>query len=357
MQEPVWSITDVNGAVKDMLESAMMPFWLHGEIGTYSAHRSGHVYLVLKDSNCQLRATWFQYIHCSIVCCFRQKLEQEGLFSNERKSELPRYPRRVGVITAPEGAAVRDFMRLALNNFPAANIAVYPATMQGAGCVKDVCKALDFFNKNSDVDVVVITRGGGSMEDLWSFNDETLARKVAASRLPVVSAIGHEIDFTICDFVADMRASTPSAAANLLFSHYEALPESLNQLTQGIKNRLESSMQSARYRYGSASRHYILQEPRHLLELRQQQLDELDRGLLNRVRQKLNIQQHRLEGLEKQLKALSPNAVLKRGFAMVKDAQGNIVTQADSELLTKNVEILLAKGGIIGKVEKIIKNP
>lgn len=397
MSEPVWNISEVNAAVKDLLESAMMPFWLCGEIGTLTTHRSGHVYMVLKDSNCQLKATWFngankaRELQLAIgsrveaygkITCYpargeyqfnikevriagqgdllrqfeqiKQKLDSEGLFADERKKRLPLYPKRVGLITAPEGAAVRDFIRLSLERFPSAKIAVYPSTMQGGNTVKEVCRGIDFLVRSQRVDTIVICRGGGSMEDLWAFNDESLARKIASCPIPVVSAIGHEVDFTICDFVADYRASTPSAAAEILFSNYGELCNRFSRAEQDLRAVLNRRMQMAFYRCERAVGHYILREPKHLVELKQQQIDEIEQRLKVCSNQQLVNVQHRLGVLNTQLTALNPYALLERGFSMVQDENNHIVTKADDSLLGKKLKIYLADGGIISEVKEIL---
>ncbi len=398
MDEPVWSISAVNDAVRDLLESAMNPFWLTGEIGTINIHRSGHVYLILKDEKCQIKATWFGGAQMAgnmqlqigskveafgKLSCYpargeyqfnirnvrlagrgdllrefelvRKKLEAEGLFAAERKKPLPRFPRRVGVITAPDGAAVRDFVRLALEKFPAADIAVYPATMQGANTVKEVCRALEFFNRhNNGVDVVVITRGGGSMEDLWPFNDEFLARQVADCALPVISAIGHEIDFTICDFAADFRAPTPSAAAGALFDNYAELYEQLWRCNNDLRTFMQRKLENLHYRLNRAAGHYILREPRHLIELRQQQLDEDERRLTVNVNRSLTLQNSKLQMLNGKLTALNPFAVLERGFAMVQNQNGRVINKINDLKIQENVTVSLAGGQFVGQIKDII---
>ncbi|MEA4861818.1 MAG: exodeoxyribonuclease VII large subunit [Victivallaceae bacterium] len=401
MDETVWSVTEVNAAVRDIIENSLTPFWMAGEIGTINVYeRSGHVYLTLKDESCQIRATWFggakesaqlelklgdrveafgkltvypvrgeyQFNIRSLRPAGRggllaeferikRKLEAEGVFAPERKKPLPKFPRRVGLITAPEGAAVRDFIRLSLESCPSAHIRVKPAAMQGANAVREICAAIDFFNRRRAADVIVICRGGGSIEDLWPFNDEILARKVAASTVPVVSAIGHEIDFTICDFAADFRAPTPSAAASAVFGAYGEVAERLTRTERDIQTFVATRLEFLRNRLTRAENHYALREPRHLVELRSQQLDELERRAETIVMNSGRLLRGRLDAAAGRLNALSPRRVLERGFAMVTSEDGrHLITSAQPELLGKRVKIDLASGSVGGIISNIIEN-
>lgn len=389
MDEPVWSISEVNAAVRDLLEESLTPFWLTGEIGTMVSHRSGHVYLTLKDNQCQLRAAWFnggreaenlhletgvkieaygkltaypprgeyQFSirtvrlagHGSLLMQFEKiklKLEKEGLFAPERKRPIPRYPRKVGIVTAAEGAAVRDFIKVGTALFPAMKAAVFPAAVQGANAVRDICLGLDFFNRSRDCDLIVITRGGGSMEDLWPFNDEQLARKIAASRIPVVSAVGHEIDFTIADFAADLRAPTPSAAASIIFSGYSELYDRLARGTEQLNLCVRNRMTEAHHRLERAAGHYILREPAYAVRVKQQQLDELDHRATALIMAVMRDRTRLVEMAGRQLNALDPFRVLQRGYAIARDDSGRTVTAAKPELVGRKIFITLASGGL-----------
>ena len=268
----IWSVSDVNRAVREIVEGALLPFWMSGEIGSLTLHRSGHAYFTMKDAKSQLRAVYFGgaavctrlgVANGSLVEAFgnltvyevrgeyqfgikqlrlagvgglqqrfeelRRKLAAEGLFDPEKKKPIPLLPRRIGVVTSPSGAAVRDFLQIINRRFPNVNVRIYPCAVQGAGAAEQVARGVEFFNRADGADVIVVTRGGGSMEDLWPFNEEVLARAVAASRIPVVSAVGHEIDFTICDFAADLRVPTPSAAAELVIGRREEMLRGLER--------------------------------------------------------------------------------------------------------------------------------
>ena len=399
MDEPVWSISEVNAAVRDLLEESLTPFWLTGEIGTMVIHRSGHVYLTLKDAQCQLKAAWFnggkeavnlgletgvkieaygkltaypprgeyQFSirsvrlagHGSLLMQFekiRNKLEKEGLFAPERKRPIPRYPRKVGIITAAEGAAVRDFIKVGSALFPALKAGIYPAAVQGVNAVKEVCAGLDFFNRRRDFDLIVITRGGGSMKDLWPFNDELLARKIAGSRLPVVSAVGHEIDFTIADFAADLRAPTPSAAASIIFAGYGELYDRLRRDGEQLRNLTAIRMRDARHRVERAAEHYIFREPVYAVKVKQQQLDELEHRSFTLINAAVKDRRRIIEMLNRQLNALNPFQVLQRGYAIVRDSSGNALTSGKPELIGSKITVKLAEGGLEGVVSGVIED-
>ena len=257
--EQIWSVSDVNRAVREIVEGSLLPFWLRGEVGSLVIHRSGHVYFTIKDTRSQMRGVFFGgaaactklgVANGTLIEAFgnltvyevrgeyqfsarqlrlagigdlqlrfeavKNKLAAEGLFDPGRKRPIPVLPRRIGVVTSPSGAAIRDFLQIINRRFPNVNVRIYPCAVQGAGAAEQVARGVDFFSRTRGADVVVVTRGGGSMEDLWPFNEEVVARAVAACSVPVISAVGHEIDFTICDFAADLRVPTPSAAAELV---------------------------------------------------------------------------------------------------------------------------------------------
>ena len=267
-QEPIWSVSAVNRMVKDTIEGSFMPFWMGGEVGSLLLHRSGHAYFQMKDEKSQIKVCWFggaaqcrelgiangtivevrgnlsvyevrgeyqfnvRQLRPAGIGLLQRKFEElkqrlaaEGLFDQSRKKPIPRLPRTIGVVSSPSGAAIRDFTQILFRRFPGVTLKLFPALVQGSNAAAQVAKGVQFFNSENDivngnVEVIVVTRGGGSMEDLWCFNDEHLARTIAASNIPVISAVGHEIDFTICDFVADLRAPTPSAAAELAVANY-----------------------------------------------------------------------------------------------------------------------------------------
>ncbi|MEG1979244.1 MAG: exodeoxyribonuclease VII large subunit, partial [Victivallaceae bacterium] len=281
MTEIVWSVSEINAAVRELVESALVPCWITGEVGTLNIYRSGHVYLTLKDATSQLKCVWFggerqaryidlkvgdkielfgrltvyevrgeyQFTIKTLRSCgigelqrkfdeLKQRLAAEGLFDQERKRQIPQMPRIIGVVTSPDGAAIRDFLQILNRRFPNVNVLIYPAQVQGPNAAATIAKGVEFFNRRG-ADVIVLTRGGGSMEDLWPFNEELVARSVAASRIPTISAVGHEIDYTICDFVCDMRVPTPSAAAELVIGARADFEERLKRLKRDLNRAVD----------------------------------------------------------------------------------------------------------------------
>jgi exodeoxyribonuclease VII large subunit len=266
----------------------------------------------------------------------KQKLMAEGLFEQERKKAIPLLPLRVGVITSPDGAAIRDFLQIVNRRFPDLNVKIYPASVQGKGAEKQVADGVRFFNNTKCVDIIVITRGGGSMEDLWPFNEEILARAVADSDLPVVSAVGHEVDFTICDFVADLRVPTPSSAAELVIGKQEEFAEFLRNSQRRMKTTLELVYERYSKRLRLAAESYVFREPKHVLREKQQQLDEASKNMTVAMSRFSEQYKMKYAGISGRLKALSPVNVLKRGYAVITDKEsGKILTSPEVSAGTK----------------------
>ncbi|QSH41329.1 exodeoxyribonuclease VII large subunit [Lentisphaerota bacterium ZTH] len=430
--DKVWKVSEVNSAIRELVENSLLPLWLRGEVGTLNIHRSGHVYMTLKDTRSQLRAVFFggaqqaRQLHLKVgdeVEVFgkltvyevrgeyqlavrqirpvgigdlqrrfeelKNKLAAEGLFDESRKKKIPLLPETVGVVTSADGAAIRDFLQVIERRFPDMHIKIYPAAVQGSGAELQVASGINFFNRTGKVDVIVVTRGGGSMEDLWPFNEEVLARAVAASEIPVISAVGHEIDFTISDFVADMRVPTPSAAAELVVGRREEFEQHLDRTEKDLKSSIQFLLQEAKMRLENASRSYVFREPVHLVHEKQQYIDELSRLMMtatekkllqtnnrfdllnNRLRataplnqfkaessnldnlqrklfdlaaRKLSERAAKLDILSGRLTALGPEGVLKRGFAILRDPESGAVVTTSMQPRGKRLEATLSDG-------------
>ena len=388
--EPVWSISEVNAAVRELVENSLMPFWLQGEVGTLNVYSSGHVYLTLKDQNCQLKCTFFRGAETvrkmslavgSAVEAFgkltvyaqrgeyqfnikniriagtgslqqqfeeiKKRLASEGLFDAARKLPLPQFPRTIGVITSADGAAIRDFVNIARRRASYVNIKIYPAVVQGNACAESVMRGIDFFHRPGNaVDVLVITRGGGSMEDLWGFNSEALARKIAASNIPIVSAIGHEIDFTIADFAASLRAPTPSAAAELTVPEQSQIVQELEHKKLSLQRAWQWHFMQKSRRIEQIAAHRIFHEPEYLLQHYNQKIDELSGRLEQMWQKRLQSEQNRLLLAQTKLQTMDPGNVLKRGFAILMKNDRSV---ADSRLKLaagEKVTALLQDGNV-----------
>lgn len=392
------SVTEFTRRVKALIEGGLKPGWVRGEVSNLRIQASGHVYFSLKDAGAQVRAVMFRgdaarqttklreggqvvvYGEASVYEArgeyqlivralvddgtgrlqrefeaLKARLAAEGLFAKERKRALPRLPRTVGFVTSPTGAAVQDFLRILARREWRGRVVVLPAKVQGEGaaaeCAAMIAAANDPARCGVNFDLLVVGRGGGSLEDLWAFNEEALVRAVAGSRVPVISAVGHEIDFTLCDFAADARAETPSAAAELISSGFVAEAERLARLKRALESEVEASLIAVRERLDGLGARLKLLSPAAQVERGWLRLDDLrNRGdaalahglqarrhaaalLAGRLAavapsRRVEAESQRLLGLWKRLQAASPASVLNRGFAIVRDADGRPVTRA-----------------------------
>ena len=364
----VISVGQLNRYVKSLLENDvhLAAVYIGGEISNFIHHyKSGHLYMSLKDDTAAVKAVMFKghasklafrpedgmrvivrarvslyeatgayqiYIEemqpdgvGALQVAFEQlkkKLAAEGLFDDSRKRPLPAYPSRVGVITSPTGAAVRDILNVLGRRYPLAQVVFCPVLVQGEGAASSIVDAIRRFNKIGAADVLIVGRGGGSIEDLWAFNEELVARAVAASSIPVISAVGHETDFTICDFVADLRAPTPSAAAELAVPDRHRLLAAVDTCSTRLYNGSRGFLQSAASRLELLKNKRCLSAPQFYTEEQAMRLDYLTRRFASAARQPLGVAQRRLAAAASKLDALSPLKVLGRGYAIGYDADG-----------------------------------
>ena len=359
---PVYTVSEINQQIRHFLEDNIAPLWLSGEISNFVRPSSGHWYFTLKDDGAYLRCAFFKpfsrgikflpqngmqaLIHGSVSLYeargeyqfiadyiepagdgllqqafnrLKEKLSQEGLFDEQHKKTMPLYPDSIGIITSPAGAVLHDIIHVLKKRFPLINIILYPASVQGVQAPAEIISAIETANNRRECEVIILGRGGGSLEDLLAFNDENVARAIFNSHLPIVSAVGHEVDFTIADFVADQRAPTPSAAAALISPDQEVLIQQLEYYYQRIK------------RY----------HPDYQLQKNQQQLDNLEERFLRIFNNIFKEKKQRLIELVRALNALNPLSVLERGFA--------IVYQKDDS----NIKKYITHTGQIKKSEKI----
>ena len=385
--EPVWSVSAVNRAVKETLEGAFMPFWMGGEVGSLLIHRSGHAYFQMKDEKSQIKVCWFggaQQCRAlgvengSVVEVFgnlsvydvrgeyqfsvkklrlagigtlqqrfeelKRKLEAEGLFDPAKKKPIPVLPRKIGVVSSPSGAAIRDFLQIINRRFPNVEVKIFPAQVQGAGAAEEVARGVEFFNRPNQADVIVVTRGGGSMEDLWCFNEEVLARSIAASRVPVISAVGHEIDFTICDFVADLRVPTPSAAAELVIGRHDEITLRVDRLLKDMRFCVQNQLQNAVLKLQKLSAKVDFYAPHRQLDRNKQYLDELELRLESALKLFHVSAVRKVDNLNAALTALDPTRQLERGYAMVFEKDGRTLVSSSKQEPDKELKIRFADG-------------
>ena len=419
------SVSAITAKIKQNLEQ-FRSIWVEGEISNIRAgiNASGHVYFTLKDATAQLSAALFagtiRTLHFPVaelkdgiqirargdISVFeprgtyqliireiekagmgdlmakfeelKKKLEREGLFSAERKRPLPLLPRRIGIVTSPTGAVIRDILHITRRRFPNLHILLAPVKVQGEGAAQEIAEAIRLLNAAPSTlrpDVLIVARGGGSIEDLWCFNDESVARAVRASTIPVISAVGHEIDFTICDFVADLRAPTPSAAAEIVVGCREAFEQHLGAIQRQMERDLRYRLQVEKARFERLRTHRVFSQP-HALVLRQSQhLDLLALQMRNALQRPVTLAQKRLDAYavrlshsaqrkcsdtrarfavaQRALTSLNPLAVLSRGYGVTRDAAGRIVRDAAAVPPGATITTQLSKGTLTSTVQGV----
>src|ERR1700682_6149788 len=321
-ERKIWSVMELTARISNVLAVQFSNLWVEGEVSNCHSAQSGHIYFTLKDAKAQIKCVCFrtqamrlkfrpedglklivrgsvsvyeprgeyqiyvEHIEPSGVGALqlafeqlKKRLEAEGLFDEARKKALPMLPRRIGVVTSPGGAAVRDIIRILRRRFPNLHLIVYPVRVQGDGAAEDIVAALKYFNRKQLVDVILLARGGGSIEDLWAFNEEAVARAIAACTIPIVSGVGHETDFTIADFVADVRAATPSAAAGIVGRSRQEFDRHLMELDQKISRQTRYLLLEWRHRLKDLTTHRGFRRLEELLRRHRQQTDELTAGV------------------------------------------------------------------------------
>lgn len=393
----VFTVSELTSEIKDTLETKFAGIWVSGEISEVSRPQSGHIYFTLNDESSQIRAVLWrsaaqrlpftledgqQVIVQGSVDVYlprgsyqivvrtvepqglgalqlafqqmQQRLAAEGLFDPRYKKPLPTFPQRVAFVTSPTGAAVRDFLQVATRRFRGANILVIPARVQGEGAAQEVARGIELANRmKCPPDVLVVGRGGGSLEDLWAFNTEEVVRAIFASKIPVVSAVGHEIDVTLADFVADVRALTPSEAAERLFPSSDELQHRLNVLSRRLVTGLRGRVARMRSLLESLANRRVLRRPHEYIYDRSRRLDELDLRLQRGVKQLLSRWKDKLAAASARLESLSPLAVLSRGYSVTQRADdGRIVRSATDVEPGDLIRTQLHAGQIVSRVDK-----
>ena len=394
-----FTVSELNNYIKNIFENnrTLTAVTVRGEISNFTSHRSGHLYFSLKDAEGQIRAVMFRsramglkfmpesgmkvVLHGSVTVYprdgsyqiyvnsmqpdgigalylayeqLKERLASEGLFDEEHKRLIPEMPRRVGVITSPTGAAVRDIINVTGRRFPSADVYLYPALVQGDGAERTLIDAVDYFDKTKLCDVIIIGRGGGSIEDLWAFNSEALARRIFSAAVPIISAVGHETDFTICDFVADMRAPTPSAAAELAVPDRRELMLRLDSYGEraymAISNhiiRLKERVGYLTEKTGSDATLAFIDAKREAVAVQRAKADLLIRSTLDRLRDRLAIEASKAD-------ALSPLSILSRGYSVAEGQKGIIKTVGDVTL-GEQLSLILSDGRLCAEITEIIK--
>jgi exodeoxyribonuclease VII large subunit len=415
----IYSVAELNRAARFTLENGIGEVWVEGEISRMIRQASGHWYFTLKDASAAVSCAMFKQNNASVLFepkdglkvralgqvslyeprgsyqLIIRKMEEagkgslqeqfeklkatlaaEGLFDTDRKKPLPMLPQKIGVVTSPTGAAVRDIINVLTRRFPTLGILLAPVTVQGDSAARSVAAAITYFNTRNDIDLMIVGRGGGSMEDLWAFNEEIVARAIAASTIPIISAVGHEIDFTISDFVADVRAPTPSAAAELAVPVKADLESRINRLAARLSGSLQNRALVLREKI-PGFRQAMAQALRAGLQQRQQRVDESALRLTHELKNAVSVQRQRLPGLQQtmrhrlesavserkqtlrrldvQLRALNPLAVLDRGYSLTETAGGHVVRDASMLTTGDALKTRFAKGTVLSEVKTTLE--
>lgn len=414
-QRKIYEVSELTRLIKATLEDEIGEVWVEGEVSNMRRPASGHWYFTVKDENAQLSAVMFrnrqqevkgelkdgiririfglisvyeksgQYQIIAQVIepagignlqaafeALKKKLEAEGLFDPRRKKAIPLLPRHIGIVTSPTGAAIHDILNVISRRFSNLHIVLFPVRVQGEGAAAEIAEAIDFFSSEGKMDVLIVGRGGGSLEDLWCFNEEIVARTVARSRIPVISAIGHETDFTICDFVADLRAATPSAAAELVVGRKIDFEADLANFSRRLTRTVREYAQNLKARLTAARGSYVFREPGNiarqmrerlshvgrrleyslhsLLRERQQTADELNLRLMHDTKAWMQLRKIDLERLAAQMQSISPVAVLARGYSITLCPDGRALKSAAQTRPGERLTTRLAAGKIESEV-------
>ncbi|MBS0376446.1 MAG: exodeoxyribonuclease VII large subunit [Proteobacteria bacterium] len=391
----VYTVSRLNREARLLLEQGLPGVWIEGELSNFARPSSGHWYFTLKDETAQVRCAMFRNANLRVrvqprdgmqvvvrarVSLYeargeyqliaehleeagegalrrrfdelKARLQAEGLFEAALKRPLPALPRRIGVVTSPTGAAIRDIVHVLGRRFPAVPVIVYPVPVQGAGAGREIAAALALAGERRDADVLILARGGGSLEDLWAFNEEVVARAIRACPIPVVSGVGHEVDFTIADFAADVRAPTPSGAAELVVPDRAEWLRALGAARERLARAFGRVGALARERLQWLVRRLELAHPRTRLAARAQRLDELEQRLGRAVRRELAAARSRLGAAARTLNAVSPLATLERGYSIVTTRDGAVVRAARDVEVGADVEVRTAAGGFGARVTR-----
>ncbi len=389
------TVSQLNTYLRDLLDAddLLRDVWVEGEISSFNRHFSGHCYFTLKEGDAQIGAVMWKSTVARLAALpangeavlahgrvafyevrgqvqlyvdmlrpagigllqaqferLKERLAAEGLFDPSRKRPLPLLPHRIGIVTSPTGAALQDVLNILRRRYPLAEVVFAPCRVQGAGAADTIINAL-YALYETNVDVIIVARGGGAAEDLWTFNDEQVARAVFASPVPVVSGVGHETDTTIIDFVADVRAPTPSAAAELVSPDIANLIDDIVQMRTRLDAAMTQRLATARETVARLKLRLDLRSPEGRIRRDRQRIDELIRRAATTIERRLTLAHARLDGARGRLEALSPLATLERGYAVVHSSHGTLITDASQAAPDDRIEIIVRRGRFRARVE------
>ena len=398
MAHKIYTVSEITKYIKQLMKSdeILRDLYVSGEISNFYHHNSGHMYFTIKDDSSAISAIMFKsknkklkfdledglqvtahgYVSVyeprgeyqlyveeiepqgkgSLYLAFEQlkeRLEKEGLFAPEEKKAIPILPKKIGIVTSPTGAAIRDILSVVKRRFENTSILIVPSHVQGDKAAPEIVEGIEYLNQRNDIDLIIVSRGGGSLEDLWPFNEEEVARKIYESQIPVISGVGHETDFTISDFVADLRAPTPSAAAELAISNRIELQRNLSNLSERLINTMLHQLKSYRYELESLAEKQVFRNPEQLFAKQVQKLDNLNMKLEWEMKRKIADMKEKFNLLSGKLDSLSPLKTIKRGYSVLQDEDENMIKSIEQvdrgDILGNRVE----DGVIYSKVDSI----
>jgi exodeoxyribonuclease VII large subunit len=399
MPDKIYTVSEITKRIKELLEEELPTIWLEGEISNLILHSSGHRYFSLKDEEAQIRCVLWRgrsegldfepqsgmkvlalgkisiyekrgeyQLYVEILRPLgigklelelrrlKEKLQKEGLFDEEHKKPIPEFPETIGIVTSPTGAAVKDIIKIIQRRAPYIKLILNPVRVQGKGAENEISQAIAQFNRYKKVDLIIVGRGGGSLEDLWAFNEEVVARAIFKSKIPIISAVGHQIDFTISDLVADLRAATPSAAAEMVVRDKRELERELSSLTSRIIGYQTSFLEENKNRLRNILQSYGFRKPLDLLNQKMQRIDELWRAFLLGIKNYFESKKKSLSLFLGQLNALSPLAILERGYSITRKLpELRVVKDANFLEAKDEVEVKFHHGEITAEVKRINK--
>ena len=401
MAQQILSITQINEYIRSRMEAdgLLNAVAVRGEISNYKVYPSGHHYFTLKDEGAALKCVMFKgnamrlrfrpdngvkviamgkisvfprdgayQLYCTAMAMdgigdlyaafeqLKRKLEAQGLFDPAHKKPIPKYPGVIGIVTSSAGAAIHDMLRILRKRYPLAQVRLLPVRVQGAEAPGEIAGAIRYANLHRLADLLIVGRGGGSIEDLWAFNDERVAYAIYESEIPVISAVGHEPDVTISDFVADLRAATPSNAAELAVPDQDALRQTLDSMSSSMATALSRQLTAARRQYQLLSAHPALQSPVGYLEQRRKSLELLKNRLISAQNQSIGLRKQRYVAMTAKLDAMSPLKVLTRGYAMAQTQDGDVLRSVSQVQSGDRIRISLSDGALSADVTEVKEN-
>jgi exodeoxyribonuclease VII large subunit len=395
----IYTVSKITKYIKNLFENDynLQNIWILGEISNFKLHSSGHMYFVLKDQESEIKGVMFKGNNLSLRFMpqdgmkvkvrgdisvyerrgeyqlyvkeiveagkgelylaferLKEKLKAEGLFSEEFKKKLPLIPKDIAVITSPTGAAIRDVITISLRRFPNLSILVVPSLVQGTLAAQEIAKKIDFLNKHfNNLDFIILSRGGGSLEELWAFNEEILARSIYNSKIPIVSAIGHETDFTISDFVADLRCPTPSAAAEMTIPDKSSLINNINLLNSKLNKAIKRNLELKVENINSINKSIQYQGPENKINQYYQYIDEFSIRIKLRIKHQIELYEEKIKKDKQRLDSLNPDAVIERGYSICRKIPGKeIIKRLNQVEIGNEIEVIISDGKMLGKVDK-----